>query len=337
MAVYPQPQRNLRTPVRPAGRIVADADHLVFLAGHLSPRDRWITRLTHEHRVLTSHQLVEVGWPSRRSANYRLRTLYQWRVLDRFQPLIPVGRGLAPAHYVCDIGGASILAAEDGLDMPATGYRRVRAMAIAHSLRLSHQVAVNGFFTRLIAHARVARAGTLTAWWSETRCLRAFGDLVRPDAYGRWASRHGEIEWFLELDWATEPHTRLARKIADYARLAAATHITTPVLFWFPSTEREAGARRALAKAVAALDHPDAVPIATTAATLTPPHDQLDPTLTRWLPLTTRRAGRLTLGELTHAWPRLRPPTPTDGRTADATTETGLRPPTPMPPADDWE
>ncbi len=335
MVAYPQPQRALRIPPRAPGRVVADAALVAFLARHLSPRDRWITRLAHEHRVLTTHQLVEAGWSSRRAANRRLLELYRWRVLDRFQPLVPVGQGQPPAHYVCDIAGASVLAAEDGIELKEVGYRHARAMAIAHSLRLAHTVAVNGFFTALIAQARrPTPPGTLTAWWSETRCLRSFGDLVRPDAYGRWTSARGEIEWFLELDWATEHLNRLALKIGDYGRLAAATRISTPVLFWFPTAGRETNARRALAAALAGLDQPDMVPVATTAATLVPADSQLDPTLPRWLPLTQARGGRLPLDQLTRAWPRLRPPDPVDGRSGDTSAGPGLRPPTPMPPSD---
>ncbi|ONH25223.1 replication-relaxation family protein [Pseudofrankia asymbiotica] len=333
MVAYPQPQRALRIPPRAPGRVVADAALVTYLARHLSPRDRWITRLVHEHRVLTTHQIVEAGWTSRRAANRRLLELYRWRVLDRFQPLIPVGQGQPPAHYVCDIAGASVLAAEDGIELKEIGYRHARAMAIAHSLRLAHTVAVNGFFTNLIAHARQPTPpGTLTAWWSETRCLRSFGDLVRPDAYGRWKSARGEIEWFLELDWATEQLSRLALKIGDYGRLATATRISTPVLFWFPTAERETNARQVLATALRGLDQPDMVPVATTAATLAPADAQLDPTLPRWLPLTSTRAHRLRLDQLTRAWPRLRPPDPVDGRTGDTAAGPRLRPPAPMPP-----
>ncbi|KPM52720.1 hypothetical protein E0F15_17880 [Frankia sp. B2] len=333
MVAYPHPQRALRIPPRAPGRVVADAALVTYLARHLSPRDRWIARLAHEHRVLTTHQIVEAGWPSRRAANRRLRELYQWRVLDRFQPLVPVGQGQPPAHYVCDIAGASVLAAEDSIEIKDTGYRHTRAMAIAHSLRLAHTVAVNGFFTALIAHARQPTPpGTLTAWWSESRCLRSFGDIVRPDAYGRWTSARGEIEWFLELDWATEPLGRLALKISDYGRLAAATRISTPVLFWFPTPQRETHARRALATALTGLDQPDMVPVATTAATLAPTDAQLDPTLARWLPLAQSRGTRLPLDQLTSAWPRLRPPDPVDGRTGGTPAGPGLRPPAPMPP-----
>ncbi|MCM3883171.1 replication-relaxation family protein [Frankia sp. R82] len=329
----PLPQRALRAPLRPAARVVADAAHLANLTPHLSPRDRWITRLVYEHRVLTTHQLVHAAFTTRRTANERLLQLYRWRVLDRFQPLSPLGEGMPPAHYVCDVAGAALLAAEDGIDLTATGYRHERALGVAYWPQLAHRVAVNGFFTHLIHHARQPYPpGTLTAWWSEARTRAAFGDIVRPDAYGRWTTPHSDVEWFLELDWATEPYPRLAAKISKYGRLATATGITTPVLFWFPTTNRENRARRALADAAAGLDRPHTVPIATTAATLAPPDDQLDPTPARWLPLTTSKAGRLTLDQLPRAWPHLSPPAPVSDRPHARPAGSGLRPPAPMPP-----
>src|SRR5262249_10499807 len=152
-----------------------------------------------------------------------------------------------------------------------------RTLGIAHSLRLAHTVAVNGFFTTLIAHARQPNAaGTLTAWYSENRCARRFGDIVRPDAYGRWQQHGAEVEWFLELDFGTEPLRRLTHKLHAYHQLATSTGLTVPVLFWFPTTSRETNARRALTQALRELDRPGSVPVATTAADLTPPDQHID-------------------------------------------------------------
>ena len=61
---------------------------------------------------------------------------------------------------------------------------------------------------------------TLAAWSSEARCARHFGDLVKPDAYGRWATSGGEIEFFLEYDFGTEVLAKLAGKLVGYANLA---------------------------------------------------------------------------------------------------------------------
>ncbi|WP_261556282.1 replication-relaxation family protein, partial [Frankia tisae] len=295
-----------RTYARPAARVVSGGEHQLWLVRHLTPRDRWITRMIHEHRVLTTHQIVELGWTTRRSANIRLLELYRWRVLDRFQPLAV--SGLAPMHYILDVAGAAVLAYEDGLDPKKIGYQHDRAKGIAHSLRLAHRVAVNGFFTRLVHHARQPdTAGTLTAWWSEERCAQHFGDIVRPDAYGRWIHSGAAVEWFLELDYGTEPLRRLTAKLADYHQLAAATRIATPVLLWTPTARREARIREAMTHALREVDRPELVPVATTAADLTLPDDHLDPTQARWLPLTATRPGRLGLHQLPAVPPHLRP------------------------------
>ncbi|MBE1579456.1 MULTISPECIES: hypothetical protein [Pseudonocardiaceae] len=46
-------------------------------------------------------------------------------------------------------------------------------------------------FQRFVALSRQpgAARGRLTAWWSELRCGRLFGGMVRPDAYGASARR----------------------------------------------------------------------------------------------------------------------------------------------------
>ncbi|WP_275560571.1 replication-relaxation family protein [Streptomyces sp. 5-6(2022)] len=331
MITNPTPQRTLRghMPQRSTPRSATTSDHLARLAKHLTPRDRWLMHMLFEHKVFTSHQIAALAWPTTRAANLRLLSLYKWRVLDRFQPFVTAGS--APMHYVLDTVGATFLAREDGLDLHELGYRHDRAIGIAHSLRLAHTVGVNTFFTVLSARTRRADTdGELTAWWSEARCHKHFGDIVRPDAYGRWRQHSTEIEWFLEYDFGTEPLSVVARKVSRYARLAATTGITTPVLLWMPSTRRENGARRALTAAMAALDEPSLVPLATTSADLVAHQEQSDPAVARWLPLDTANSPRrrLELAELSHAWPHLAPIT-----LANTGTTTSSPPPAPVAPA----
>jgi hypothetical protein len=281
--------------------------------------------------VFTSHQIAALAWPTHRAANQRLLQLYKWRVLDRFQPFVT--SGAAPMHYVLDVAGATLLAREDGLEMRELGYRHDRAIGIAHSLQLAHTTGINGFFAALSARSRNGQSGgELIAWWSQARCQRHFGDIVRPDAYGRWYEpRAGVIEWFLEYDCGTEPLGVLSAKISRYARLAATTGITTPVLIWLPSSRREAGARRALAEALATLDEPSLVPVATTSCDLLGPEEHGDPALGRWLPLEPARPPglRMRLAELAGAWPHLAP-LPTHN--ASTPTSEDLQAPPPVAP-----
>jgi hypothetical protein len=305
-------QHALRSP-RGGGRsprAVNTAEHQARLAARLTGRDRWLIRMLFEHRVFTTSQIQAMAFPSARAANTRLLELYRWRVLGRFQPFRPVGS--APMHYVLDIAGAAVLAAETGTDPKRLGYRHERAVAIAHSLQLAHTVGRNQVLVDLLAaataHPAAARGGALEAWWGETRCARVFGDLVRPDGYAHWRESHAHLAFFLEYDTGTENLTQLAAKLTGYHALAAATEISTPVLFWLPSLRREASARRALAAAMSQLDRPRLVPVATTAADPSVAGDGLaDVAGVRWLPLdpTTSRAaaGRLPLAALGDRWP----------------------------------
>jgi hypothetical protein len=255
-------------------------------------------------------------------------------------------------HYVLDIAGAAVLAAEHGTTTKNLGYRHDRTLAIAQNLRLAHTVAVNGIFTALVAVARhsgqPAPDGTseraLTTWWSEARCARYFGEHVRPDGYGRWREHDStgvrEVEFFLEYDFGTEALAKVAAKLADYQRLAAATGIATPVLFWFPTTAREQAAREAFAAFYATFDQATTlVPVATTATDLTPhPIHGLgsevpdSPAGARWLPLTPTGLRRTRLAQLSQTVPApARPP----ATNPTATSGDVLPPPDSMPPASD--
>jgi hypothetical protein len=331
----PTRQRELRghRPTRPTPRAATGGEHQARLAGRLTTRDRWLAHMLHEHAVLTSTQIAHLAWPSIRAANLRLHQLYRWRVVDRFQPFVTVGT--APMHYVLDVAGAAALAAEHGLTVTDLGYRHDHAIAHAHSLRLAHTTGVNALLTALVATARTTGTGRLAAWWSETRCARHYGDLVRPDAYARWHHHQPtgtgvDVEWFLEYDQGTETLARLAAKLDGYHRLAASTGITTPVLFWFPTSSRETHARRTLATALTGLDQPQLVPIATTTADHPSPHV----TGPRWLPIPIHgptAGGRMQLADLAHAWPHLQPPAPAPAP-AGGSSATGLAAPDPMPP-----
>ncbi|MFI5589386.1 replication-relaxation family protein [Amycolatopsis sp. NPDC051758] len=344
-------QHSLRghLPGRHTARAASSVEHQAVLAARLTIRDKWLLALLYEHRVLTTGQIQDAAFPSGRSVRQRLRELYLWRAVSRFQPFQQLGS--APMHYVLGPAGAAVLAAEHGLEVKDLGYRHDRAMGIAHNQRLAHTVGVNDFFTSLIARTRHAPSAgeAMAVWWSESRCARHFGDLVIPDGYGRWRAGHGkaarELEWFLEFDTGTESLTKVGRKLIGYARLAESTGIATPVLVWLPTTRREAGARAALARVHADLDHPHAVPVATAAADLLAPTDSHpSPAESVWLPLTSARAGRAgpryRLADLADAWPGLAPPAdPTlphagENEVSDAAAASPFRlpPPTPVPP-----
>lgn len=125
MITNPTPQQSLRShrPEREGPRLRNSPEHLAWLARHLTPRDRWLIRMFFEHKVFTTHQIVDLAFPTRRAANLRLLNLHKWGVLHRFQP--HRDRGSHPMHYVLDIAGATLLAHENGLE-PNRRSRRSR-------------------------------------------------------------------------------------------------------------------------------------------------------------------------------------------------------------------
>ncbi|MFE3317529.1 replication-relaxation family protein [Nocardia sp. NPDC059195] len=328
MITRPTRQADLRAS-RP--RRVPAADH-TGLAVRLTGRDRWILRMLHEHRVLTTTQLADLAFPTLKIGRRRLALLHSYRVVDRFQPLRT--RGSAPGHWVLAPAGAAVLAAEAGIELRELRYRREQALAIAHSLQLAHTVGVNEWFTAL-ATAK-GGGGQLQAWWSEARCRRLWGDLVRPDAYGRHTHTGTALDFFLEYDLGTITLSTVANKLTGYAELARSTGIVTPVLLWVPTAARESNARRAVAETWSALPDPAAVPVATAAAEL------LDPGLAHpspadrvWLPLdSTDIAERVALHQLPDMWPHVTPPPPSSDQTSPSMSgaATILAPPTPTPP-----
>jgi Replication-relaxation len=221
------------------------AERLAALAGRLTGRDRQLCRLLAEHRVLTTPQLVDLAFGSRNAAEHRLALLHRLGVVDRFRPHRTPGS--APYHYLLGPLGAALLAAQHEQDPAQVGYRRDRTLALAHSQRLQHLLGVNGFFTALARTARDHADAALEVWWSEQRCAARWGQLVRPDGYGRWREHQQRVDFFLEYDRGSEPVGRLAGKLAGYLELAHASGIATPLLLRLPGSAREAAARRALA------------------------------------------------------------------------------------------
>jgi hypothetical protein len=262
------------------------AERLAALAGRLTDRDRTLCRLLHQHRVLTTPQLVDLAFPSRNAAEHRLAILHQLGVLDRFRPHHTPGS--APYHYVLGPLGAALLAAQADQEPAQLGYRRDLTLALAHSQRLSHLLGVNSFFTALARAARQHPDAALEGWWSEQRCAAQWGRLVHPDGYGRWREHDTGVEFFLEYDRDTEAPQRLAGKLPGYLTLAQASGITTPLLLWLPTPAREAATRQALSGS--------SLPIAT--ATAHPDHTPAGPL---WLPL--QASGpRRRLAQLASAW-----------------------------------
>jgi hypothetical protein len=309
------------------GPVTGEAAPAVLRAARrITPRDRWIIRMLHEHTVLTTTHLARLGFATLRAAQLRLRTLHALGVVERWQPFQRYGS--APMHHVLGPLGARILAAEEGIDLTALGYRRDRALGHAHRLTLTHDLGAASLLTDLATHPDLV----MGRWWSARRCTRYFGHHTRPDAYATLApggisdaaTRHpadglaplgpqppttappgrdsGQWGFFLEYDTGTTALRVLAAKLDGYHRLAVATTLPTPVLIWITRPGREPGARAALTHAHRHLTHPHLVPVLT--GTPQPSGDPADEHATGqvWLPLTGTRPGGRPAGPGTPRW-----------------------------------
>lgn len=325
MIARPARQRQLRglAPTSPAL-----ARQHAQLAACLTERDRWILHMCHEHRVLTTHQLTALGFGTGSAARRRLDRLRHRGVLDCFRPLKVAGS--APAHWVLAPAGAAVLAAEAGIEVRELGYRPDRALAIAHSLHLAHTLGVNDWFTALATTPDPTTR--LLAWWSQYRCHALWGDLARPDGYGRFTSAATTLDFFLEFDLGTMTLSTVASKLLGYAELARISAVITPVLLWTPTLAREAAARIELRQTWSALADPALVPVATAAAELASHTADASPAERVWLALDTTGGQRVTLTQLTAAWPR-RTPVPASVPVPPSSRHAILAPPPPRPPA----
>ena len=268
-------------PSRP--RPAADEQRLA-LARRLTDRDRQILRAVARHRVLTSDQLAEIFFDTRRRAQVRLVALHRLGLLDRFQPFRDQG-GIS-YHYVLGPLGAAVRAAEEGEDpdRAARRWKADRTLAISQSQRLAHLVGVNDVYAALVGTARRRTDAELVDWLTEPECARWSEGIVRPDAFGHWREAGRDVEFFLEFDRGTEALGRLVDKLPAYERFEVERTATTWVLFALGSARREATVCRALAAAT--------VPAAT--AVLTAPMRPVDAV---WLPVA-GAARRCRLAEL---------------------------------------
>jgi Replication-relaxation len=226
---------------------------LLELAGRVTERDRSICRILYAHRVLTTSQIADLGFPTIRKAQERLSVLFHLEVVDRFRPRTWSGSG--PFHFILGPAGAAVIAAERGVPLSDLHWRRDVGAALATSSQLTHLVGCNGFLTALVRAARARSDAELAEWWSARRCAAAWGEVVRPDGYAVWVEGETRLPFLLEYDTGSERLARLEAKLPGYAALFGAAGHPTWLLFCFPTAGREAAARRVL-------PHP-AVPVAT--------------------------------------------------------------------------
>ncbi|QRX91142.1 replication-relaxation family protein [Streptomyces noursei] len=292
---------------------------IATLARRLTTRDLWLTRMLHEHRVLTTHQITRLAYTSLRSAQRRLRTLHHHAIVDSFRPLTQTGS--APEHYTLGPAGAALLAAQAGLDPEAVGWRPTHTGRIAYSPSLGHDLGVNDLLAHLAAHAHTAPTTGLTLWLSEPSAARRWGDIIRPDAYAHYRDGDCLLPFFLEYDTGSQPLPRVEAKLAGYAAFTTATDTRPALLIHTRTHSRAQALRHRLADTARNLN----LNVATSSSDFT----TTEPWGPWWTPLQSG-ARRIALTHLATHWPGLSPASGLEPTDADTSL---TLPVPPLPPA----
>lgn len=202
----------------------------------LMPRDRAILLSIYRYRVLTSHQIEALHFPSqregtrsRRSAcQRRLQLLFHHRYVARILAPLVMGEGRTPYAYALDARGADEVAAASGLDRSQIGWRpkdnKLGPLFLDHLLAISRLRVVTELLVACGAWAAVQ-------WWDERAFLSGplrektpyrFGAGGRsrrvPDGYLRVnvPQREQTAHFFVEVDQGTMTNTRWADKMRAY-------------------------------------------------------------------------------------------------------------------------
>lgn len=192
----------------------------------LTERDVQLILGVYQYRVLRREQIQELFFPSKNTANERLKRLYQHGFLERRWLPVEYGQGTSQAMYLLAERGVDVVAQQLGIDRGAVdwreSYNRVGALFLEHLL-LVNQV-------RIAFSLAAERAGFSIERWSTEEELKATRDFVQitpaggtqrrvaviPDGYFLLNLGDKRAHFFLEVDRATEANKRWAQKIQAY-------------------------------------------------------------------------------------------------------------------------
>lgn len=241
--------RPIGSPKPPAVRVSlrSSAQRSTFLAvaHRITERDVDIFFDLHKHRILTTHQIVELHFNSPRIATRRLTALREMGFIERFQPHRPTGSN--PHHYVLAEPGAFVVAARMGRDFQEFKWTRTDLEQAPFNPHLAHLVEANSFFTRLAWAYRHSGRGQLVEWANGYE--PSFRWAVIPDGLGLIQEGRRTLQFAYEHDRGTESGKQLTEKVERYFNLSLAhsdaerRREQTVILFTFPSERREKAAR----------------------------------------------------------------------------------------------
>ena len=194
----------------------------------LMERDIQVLLAVHDYRVLRRDQLQSLLFPSRNTANERLKRLYQHGFLERRWLPVEYGRGMSQAVYLLGRRGADLIAECEGMEQGDPGWKAGHNQV--SSLFLQHTLMINDVRIAITLAAREAGYG-VEKWMGESE-LKAIGEQVYittaggrsrqvaviPDGYLVLNLGYRRAHFFLEIDRGTVSSRRWRERIQAYLR-----------------------------------------------------------------------------------------------------------------------
>lgn len=192
----------------------------------LTERDIKVILSVHEYRVLRRDQIQRLFFPSKNTANERLKRLYQHRFLQRRWLPIEYGQGMSQAIYLLDERGADMVAERLGVDRGDVSWRNAHNKV--GSPFLEHALMVNDI--RIAFTLAAQKQGYGIDKWIKEEELKASRDYVDittasaarrrvaviPDGYFILNIGDKRAHFFLEADRATEANKRWGQRVEAY-------------------------------------------------------------------------------------------------------------------------
>ena len=192
----------------------------------LTERDIQVILAVYDYRVLRRNQIEQLLFPSKNTANERLKRLYQHRFLERRFLAVEYGKGTSQALYLLAERGADLVASELGMDRGQINWRESHNQV--GTIFLEHTLLVNQFRIDFTQAAR--QQGYRVDEWVKEEDLKAARDYVHivvasgrrrriaviPDGYFVLNLGDKRGHFCLEVDRATETNKRWAQKIQAY-------------------------------------------------------------------------------------------------------------------------
>lgn len=186
----------------------------------LTPRDKRVVKAVNDFRLMRQDQVQRLLFPSRNTAQVRLRKLWEHGFLRRqFLPVIG-GIQTSPILYEIDKRGVELLRNEFGYDDNSLRYSRSKNISpqfIDHTLGLSE--------IRLAVELACRKQDLELKTWLDEKALKSDYDKVQvgrrleavlPDAYFVVGIPNGSLHFFLEYDRGPENLRFIKKKMAAY-------------------------------------------------------------------------------------------------------------------------